>query len=242
MATVLPYNAGNSGKKQEVREMFDNISPTYDNLNRVLSFGIDQGWRKKLIKRLAAVKPGFVLDVATGTADLAIAEAQQIGTKVVGLDISAGMLAVGQQKINKANLMAQIELVVGDSEALAYPDATFDAVTVAFGVRNFENLELGLAEILRVLKPGGTLLVLEFGKPKSAIVQLGYNFYSFTLLPILGRLVSKDARAYSYLPESVRAFPSGDAFTQILTRIGFINPTHTPLTFGICMLYQGTAP
>jgi demethylmenaquinone methyltransferase/2-methoxy-6-polyprenyl-1,4-benzoquinol methylase len=241
MATVLPYDKGQGSKKAEVEEMFDNISSTYDGLNRVLSFGIDQGWRKKLIARLKKYNPSVVLDVATGTADLAIVEAQKLSTNVIGLDISAGMLAVGRKKVNHLKLDGQVTLVQGDSEELPYPDAYFDAVTVAFGVRNFENLDKGLAEIKRVLKPGGALLVLEFGRPPSPIVRAGYNFYSFTLLPLVGKLVSKDARAYSYLPESVRAFPSGQDFVHIMQRVGFAQPTYTPLTFGICMLYEGIA-
>ena len=241
MATILPYDKGSAGKKAEVREMFDNISGTYDGLNRVLSFGIDQGWRKRLILRLVSIEPHRVLDVATGTADLAIAEARATQAEVIGLDLSPGMLEVGRKKVSHHHLGDRITLVVGDSEALPYPDASFDAVTVAFGVRNFENLEKGLAEIRRVLKPGGLLLVLEFGRPKSALVRAGYNFYSATLLPFVGRLVSKDARAYSYLPESVRAFPSGPDFIAILHRVGFSAPRFTPLTFGICMFYEGTA-
>jgi len=237
---VLPYDKGQGGKKVEVQEMFDNISGTYDGLNRVLSFGIDQGWRKQLIIRLVARRPAKVLDVATGTADLAIAIAQATQSEVTGLDLSPGMLAVGRKKVTARYLDHKVVLVQGDSEALPYPDASFDAVTVAFGVRNFENLEKGLAEIRRVLRPGGVLLVLEFGRPKSALVRAGYNFYSATLLPFIGRLVSKDARAYSYLPESVRAFPSGSDFVSIMSRVGFVNPTAKPLTFGICMLYEGT--
>jgi demethylmenaquinone methyltransferase/2-methoxy-6-polyprenyl-1,4-benzoquinol methylase len=239
MATVLPYDKGQAGKKAEVQEMFDNISGTYDGLNRVLSFGIDQGWRRRLIGLLKKHQPKKVLDVATGTADLAIAEALAMPTEVIGLDLSEGMLAVGRKKVIHQRLTERVSLVQGDSEALPYSDGHFDAVTVAFGVRNFENLEKGLAEIKRVLRPGGILLVLEFGRPASPIVRLGYNFYSFTLLPFIGKLVSKDARAYSYLPESVRAFPSGPAFVQIMNKVGFDEAQFTPLTFGICMLYEG---
>jgi demethylmenaquinone methyltransferase / 2-methoxy-6-polyprenyl-1,4-benzoquinol methylase len=238
---ILPYSTSGGSKKAEVRSMFNNIASTYDGLNRVLSLGIDQLWRKKLITRLKAHSPSSVLDVATGTADLAIAEAQAMPTKVIGLDISEGMLAVGRKKIASLRLNDKVILVQGDSEALAYPDSHFDAVTVAFGVRNFENLEQGLAEIKRVLRPGGILLVLEFGTPPNALVRIVYNFYSSTLLPFVGKLVSKDARAYSYLPESVRAFPSGEAFIAILTRVGFLRPSSTALTFGVCMLYEGTA-
>jgi demethylmenaquinone methyltransferase/2-methoxy-6-polyprenyl-1,4-benzoquinol methylase len=242
MAQVLPYNTGVGGKKEEVRDMFDNISSTYDGLNRVLSFGIDQGWRRKLIARLKKHNPNRVLDVATGTADLAIAEAKATKAEVIGLDLSEGMLAVGRKKVASRQLQERVLLVQGDSEALPYPDAHFDAVTVAFGVRNFENLELGLAEIRRVLRPNGLLLVLEFGRPKSALVRAVYNFYSFQVLPFMGKLVSRDACAYSYLPESVRVFPSGSDFVQILHRVGFVTPACTSLTFGICMLYEGSAP
>lgn len=240
MATVLPYDDGQGGKKAQVRQMFDNIAGTYDPLNRVLSFGIDQGWRKKLIARVRKHAPASVIDIATGTGDLAVAIAQATPANVVGLDLSPNMLQVGKDKVAAKHLQNRIEMVVGDSEALPYPDAHFDAATVAFGVRNFEDLPKGLAEIMRVLKPGGKLWVLEFGRPANPLVRWGYNFYSFTLLPFVGKLVSKDARAYSYLPESVRAFPSGRDFTTVMEQVGFKRPTFRPLTFGICMLYEGS--
>ena len=219
--------------------MFDNISGQYDTLNRVLSLGIDIGWRNTLVKQLDATNPTTILDVATGTGDLAIA-AYKPGRKITGVDISTGMLNVGREKVKKRHLSPDITLVVGDSEALEFTDHSFDAVLAAFGVRNFENLEAGLTEMARVLKPGGFLGILEFGKPKSAIIRFGYNLYFTRVLPVIGKLVSRDLRAYTYLPESVNAFPYGTAFTEILSRCGFAKPKTTPLTFGICQLYTAT--
>lgn len=237
--TVLPYKEMQVNKKEQVATMFNNISHRYDLLNRVLSGGIDRRWRKKAIKMLAADKPQYILDVATGTADLAIAALEAKPTKIIGIDISEQMLEVGKEKIKKQGLQDKIELKLGDSENLPFEDNTFDAVIVSFGVRNFEHLEKGLSEIYRVLRQGGTLIVLEFSQPARFPVKQMYGFYSKTLLPWIGRLVSKDARAYTYLPESVAKFPYGKKFTSIMDQIGFKHTECTPLTFGVCSIYRG---
>ena len=238
---VLPYNKSDS-KKTEVAEMFDNISPKYDLLNHTLSLGIDILWRKKAIKMLAPEKPKLILDVATGTGDFAIEALALNPDKVIGVDISEGMLSVGREKMKKKNISDKIEMVSGDSEGLNFPDNTFDAVIVAFGVRNFENLEKGLADMYRVLKPNGTVVVLEFSRPQTFPIKQLYNFYFSSILPTIGKLVSKDTRAYTYLPESVAAFPDGEKFIGILDKIGFKNSKCTSLTFGVSSIYMGKKP
>jgi demethylmenaquinone methyltransferase / 2-methoxy-6-polyprenyl-1,4-benzoquinol methylase len=236
--TVLPYKEKQESKKEQVQEMFDNIAPQYDFLNRFLSMGIDVWWRKRLIKKLAKSKPKLVLDMATGTADVAIQTYKSLKTeKIVGVDLSNLMLEVGRKKLADKKLAAFIELKQGDSENLEFASNTFDAVTVAFGVRNFEHLEKGLLELNRVLKPGATLAVLEFSKPSTFPVKQVYNFYFKYILPKLGSWVSKDASAYTYLPESVQNFPQGKEFLLILEKIGFINCQCDPLTFGISSIY-----
>lgn len=237
--TVKPYPGQDGGKKEQVASMFDSISPRYDLLNRVLSLGIDTIWRKKAINLLKADKPERILDVATGTADLAI-EALRIHPKqVVGVDISAGMLAMGDIKLRKRKLEDRIKLVLGDSEGLPFADNEFDAATVAFGVRNFEHLLEGLQDIQRVLKPGAKLVVLEFSRPNAFPVKQLYNFYFRFILPVVGRLVSKDSAAYTYLPASVQVFPEGQAFLGFMERAGFVNNQEKRLTFGICSIYVG---
>ncbi len=235
---VKPYKEKTSGKKEQVAEMFDNISKRYDFLNHVLSLSIDKGWRKKVVKMVAQDKPGTILDVATGTADLAIALTKAHPEKIVGLDLSAGMLEVGQKKIEERKLTHIISLKQGDSEDLPFESNSFDAVTVAFGVRNFENLEKGLSEIYRVLRPGGKLLVLEFSQPSSFPFKQVYRFYFKNILPTLGKLISKDQSAYTYLPESVDAFPYGKRFTDILKKLGYQKPDFKPVTFGVAMIYE----
>jgi len=235
---VKPYNEAGS-KKQQVAEMFDNISERYDLLNHLLSLSIDKGWRRKVVKMASEDEPKLILDVATGTADLAIALAKAHPDKIMGIDISAGMLSVGRNKVAKKKLSSLITLEQADSEDLPFGDATFDAITVAFGVRNFENLEKGLSEMLRVLKPGGRLLVLEFSQPQSFPFKQIYNFYFKFVLPTIGKLVSKDSRAYTYLPESVQAFPYGDAFSNIMAKVGYQNGRRIPVTFGIATIYEG---
>jgi demethylmenaquinone methyltransferase / 2-methoxy-6-polyprenyl-1,4-benzoquinol methylase len=234
--TVKPYQAEGS-KKEQVQQMFDNIAHRYDFLNRFLSLGIDKGWRNKAIKMLAAHQPKRILDVATGTADFAIATLKINPEEVIGVDISEGMLDVGRKKLTEKGI-TNIRLESGDSENLQFADASFDAVIVAFGVRNFENLEKGLAEINRVLRPGGVAMILEFSKPKGLFGVI-FSIYNKTLLPLWGKLFSGDNAAYKYLPESVAAFPEGDEFKQIMTSVKYNNVTDRRLTFGICSIYTG---
>ena len=237
-ATVTPYNS-QEGKKEQVERMFDKIAPRYDLLNRVLSLGVDVWWRKRALARLEQIKPQTMLDVATGTADVAIMAARRLKPQsVVGIDIANQMLDFGRVKIKEAGLEDVVVLETGDSEALRFEDNSFDAVTVAFGVRNFENLENGLSEMYRVLKPGGRLVVLEFSKPRIFPFKQLYNAYFKYVLPIIGRLTSRDMRAYSYLYESVQAFPEGKHFNSILTKTGFQLPICKRLTLGICSIYS----
>ena len=237
--TVLPYKEDQSGKKAQVARMFDNISGNYDFLNHFLSLGIDTWWRKKAIGQLKAVHPKLILDVATGTGDFAVEALRLNPDKIIGIDISEGMLEMGRKKMVKRGLDSKIELRSGDSEKLAFEENKFDAIIVAFGVRNFENLEKGLSEMLRVLKPGGKVVVLEFSKPTVFPFRQLYHFYFRFVLPKIGRWVSRDSSAYTYLPESVQAFPDGKEFLGILSRLGFKNTAWTPLTFGISSLYTG---
>ena len=234
---VKPYNQEGSKKKQ-ISTMFDNIAPWYDFLNHFLSLGIDISWRKKAIASLRDLQPKQILDVATGTADLAIEATRQLSPeKVIGIDISNEMLEVGRQKIKRQELSGKIELQLGDSENIAFPSNTFDAVTVAFGVRNFENMEKGLLEMLRVMRPGGKVAILEFSRPTLFPFKQLYNFYFKNFLPVIGRLTSKDPKAYSYLYESVQAFPDGKNFVIVLEKLGYQSATYKPLTLGICTLY-----
>lgn len=240
MAEVKPYASKEGSKKQQVAEMFDNISARYDFLNHFLSMGIDKGWRRKVVRMIGAKNPSTILDIATGTGDLAIALSKIPNTQITGLDLSAGMLKVGEEKIEKKGLTSQISLQQGDSENLPFEDNSFDAITVAFGVRNFENLEKGLSEIHRVVKPGGTVAVLEFSQPTGFPFKQVYRFYFKFILPTIGRLVSKDESAYTYLPESVDAFPYGDRFVQILNKLGFKKPVAKEVTFGVATIYTAT--
>ena len=235
--TVIPYKEKSNSKKEQVAEMFDNISHRYDFLNHFLSLGIDKLWRKKAVKLLKAKKPKVILDVATGTGDFAIETLSLNPEKVVGIDISNGMLDKGRIKIKKSKQEKVIELKYGDSEDIPFEDVYFDAITVAFGVRNFENLEKGLDEMKRVLKPGGQAAILEFSKPKNFPIKQVYNFYFHKILPTIGKAVSKDAAAYTYLPESVEAFPEGKAFERILSEVGFKFKKTYPLFFGIASIY-----
>ncbi|MCC6727293.1 MAG: bifunctional demethylmenaquinone methyltransferase/2-methoxy-6-polyprenyl-1,4-benzoquinol methylase UbiE [Saprospiraceae bacterium] len=238
-AQVKPYHEEGS-KKAQVSQMFDNVAPWYDFLNHFLSLGIDISWRKKTIAALKDIKPQTILDVATGTGDLAIEAVRQLSPqKVTGIDISNEMLDVGRVKLSKRNLSPIVELLSGDSEKIAFPDNSFDAVTVAFGVRNFENLEAGLKEMLRVLKPGGKVAILEFSMPTLFPFKQFYHFYFKHILPVIGRITSKDPKAYGYLYESVQAFPDGKRFVEKLTNLGYQSATATPFTLGICTLYIG---
>lgn len=234
---VTPYKDSGLGKKEQVAQMFDNISGNYDNLNRVISFGIDIKWRKKVLKIVEATKPKIILDIATGTGDLAILMAETKAEKIIGLDISAGMLEVGVKKIADKNLSNTIEMVLGDSENMPFDTNYFDAVTVAFGVRNFETLEKGLTEILRVLKPEGVFVILETSVPDKTPYKQGYNFYSKNILPLIGKLFSKDNEAYGYLSESAAAFPYGEALNNILRKVGFIDVVALPQTLGVATIY-----
>ena len=237
MSEVKPYRPEGS-KKEQVAAMFNAISPKYDALNRILSAGIDQSWRRKTLREIRATGALNVLDVATGTADLALALAKGIpGSRVVGVDISAGMLEVGRSKVRARDLEGRVRLDLGDGEQLPYEESSFGAVTVAFGVRNFENLEQGLRDMRRVLEPGGTLAVLEFSQPTAWPLRSLYLFYFKNILPRIGRMVSKDASAYTYLPNSVQAFPYGEAFAAKLREAGFKSVRVRPLTFGIASLY-----
>jgi demethylmenaquinone methyltransferase/2-methoxy-6-polyprenyl-1,4-benzoquinol methylase len=237
--TITPYNDPEKGKKKQVAEMFDHISGKYDFLNHFLSMNIDKRWRRKSIALLKPVSPDYVLDVATGTGDFAIELYRGLNpTKIIGIDISEGMLEVGRKKIEGLGLSDRIEFRKGDSEQIEFPDFSFDAVTVAFGVRNFENLELGLKEMHRVLKPGGEAIILEFSTPERFPIKQFYRFYSRTMLPILGRIFSKDKYAYTYLPESVKAFPYGVEFESILTKVGFGNVSSKRFSFGISTVYH----
>ena len=237
---ITPYKDNDRSKKEQVTEMFDTISENYDGLNRVISFGIDIKWRKKVVAIVSKIKPNKILDVATGTGDLAISLSKTGAEEIIGLDISTGMLEIGKQKIKSKLLSDTIEMVVGDSENLPYQDNYFDAITVAFGVRNFENLEKGLAEIYRVLRPGGIFVVLETSIPVKTPYKQGYNFYSKRILPLIGKVFSKDKSAYTYLSESAAAFPYGKAFNNILKKIGFIDVEDLPQTFGVATIYKAS--
>ena len=236
---VKPYNQVDKSKKQEVAEMFDNISARYDFLNHFLSLGIDKIWRRKAIKQLRSIPVKKIIDIATGTGDFAIAALKLNPEEVIGLDISAGMLAVGEQKMIKNKVDSIIKMQLGDSENIPYDSNYFDALTVGFGVRNFENLEMGLTEMLRVLKPGGKAVILEFSKPKRFPIKQIFGFYSRYFIPFFGKRISKDAKAYSYLPESVAAFPEGKDFEDILHKIGYKNIESTLVSGGIATIYAG---
>jgi demethylmenaquinone methyltransferase / 2-methoxy-6-polyprenyl-1,4-benzoquinol methylase len=235
---IKPYHTGKE-KKEEVAEMFNNIANRYDLLNSILSLGIHKGWRKKCVQLLAPDKPGKILDVATGTADFAIACAKLKPGKITGIDISEGMMQFGREKIKKAGLENLIELEYGNAETVAYPDDTFDAIVVGFGVRNFQDLEKGLANLLRMLKPGGRLVVLEFSYPRNPLVKAGYDFYFSYITPAVGKIFSKDTRAYSYLTESVKAFPNNEKFIAVMNRLGYQNTGFQTLSLGIAAIYEG---
>jgi demethylmenaquinone methyltransferase / 2-methoxy-6-polyprenyl-1,4-benzoquinol methylase len=239
-AQVTPYKDSELGKKEQVTQMFDAISGNYDGLNRVISFGIDVKWRKKVLKLVADKNPKTILDIATGTGDLAILMTQTSAERIVGLDLSAGMLKIGKTKIENKNLSSKIEMIVGDSEKLPFEDNSFDAITVAFGIRNFETLEKGLIEIKRVLKPNGIFVVLETSNPTRFPFKQGYFFHTKYILPIIGKLFSKDNVAYDYLSESAAIFPFGEALNNIFRKIGFIDVKAMPQTFGVATIYTAT--
>jgi demethylmenaquinone methyltransferase / 2-methoxy-6-polyprenyl-1,4-benzoquinol methylase len=238
--TVVPYKDDQAGKKQQVARMFDRISGRYDFLNHFLSLGIDIGWRKRAIQQLEILHPKLILDVATGTGDFAWQALSLEPEKIIGVDISEGMLDVGRKKMRDRKVDDRIELLAGDSENLPFDENKFDALIVGFGVRNFENLEQGLAEMLRVVRPGGKVVILEFSKPQRFPFRQLYSFYFKLILPKLGQWISSDKSAYTYLPESVEAFPDGQKFVDILNRLGYKNTSCKPLTFGISSLYIGS--
>ena len=237
---ITPYKESSLGKKAQVEQMFDNISGNYDNLNRMISLGTDQGWRRKVLKMVSETQPETILDIATGTGDLAILLSQSQAKQITGLDLSAGMLEVGKQKVAALNLSNRITMIQGDSENLPFEDNSFDAITVGFGIRNFENLEKGLAEILRVLKPGGIFVILETSVPERFPFKQGYHFYTQNVLPFMGKLFSKDQKAYQYLSDSAKNFPFGEALNNILRKVGFKDVKHLPQTMGVATIYSST--
>lgn len=237
---IKPIQGSNLEKKEQVAEMFNDIAFKYDFLNRFLSAGIDVRWRKKAIGRIKDIQPKKVLDVATGTADVALMTYKVLKPEqIIGIDISEGMLKIGRDKIQKAGLNNSISLQVGDSENLPFEDGVFDAITVAFGVRNFQNLEKGLSEMHRVLRRGGKLVVLEFSRPKQKLFKNFYHFYMNVITPGIGKLFSKNKDAYQYLNESVQAFPERNDFVKLMNNAAFKNTLYKPLTMGICCIYEG---
>jgi demethylmenaquinone methyltransferase/2-methoxy-6-polyprenyl-1,4-benzoquinol methylase len=236
---VKPYNDASKSKKEEVAEMFNNISKRYDFLNHFLSLGIDKIWRKKAIAELKELNPSRILDIATGTGDFALAALKINPKEVVGIDISEGMLAVGKEKMIAKKVDNIISMQLGDSENLPFEDNYFDGLTVGFGVRNFENLEKGLAEMLRVIRPEGKAIILEFSKPKKFPIKQVFGFYSKYFIPFFGKNISKDEKAYAYLPESVEAFPEGENFKAILTKVGYKNVSSKLVSGGIATIYIG---
>jgi len=238
MSSIKPYSTDKS-KKEEVAEMFNNISPKYDFLNRFLSVGIDVAWRKNTVKAVSQLMPKRILDVATGTADLAIAMSQTTATSIIGCDISEGMMEIGKKKVAKRGLSRLISFKLGDSERLPFEDNSFDAATIGFGIRNFENPLQGLKDIHRVLRTGGKIFVLEFSQPQHFPAKQFYQFYFKFIMPFWGKIISKDQSAYTYLPNSIKAFPHGQAFLDLMTNAGFRNNSAKKLTFGIASLYIG---
>ncbi|MEM0518476.1 MULTISPECIES: bifunctional demethylmenaquinone methyltransferase/2-methoxy-6-polyprenyl-1,4-benzoquinol methylase UbiE [Aequorivita] len=238
---ITPYKDSSEGKKKQVEQMFDTISENYDGLNRVISLGSDITWRKKVIAMVAKTQPKTILDIATGTGDLAIQFAEKTNAeKIIGLDISEGMLSVARKKVLNKEISTKIEFVQADSEALPFADNSFDAITVSFGIRNFENLEKGLSEILRVLKKGGIFVILETSVPSKFPFKQGYYFYSKNILPLVGKIFSKDKVAYKYLSESASVFPHGENLNNILRKIGFNEVKNKPQTFGVATIYKAT--
>ena len=237
---VTPYKDSSASKKEQVTDMFNTISKEYDGLNRVISFGIDIKWRNKVVELVGATNPSSILDVATGTGDLAINLSRTEAKEIIGLDISPGMLEVGKKKVHEKKLDQTIKMTLGDGEKIDFPDSYFDAITVSFGVRNFENLNQGLGEIYRVLKPNGIFVVLETSVPTKPVYKQGYNFYTKQILPLIGKVFSNDKVAYKYLSESAISFPYGEAFNNILRNIGFKNIEDKPQTFGVATIYTAS--
>ncbi len=237
---TIPYKESSKGKKDQIRSMFDNISGNYDRLNQMLSLGVERIWKKKMVKAIKHTNPKKILDIATGTADIAVLQAEKIPqASIIGLDLSPKMIDFAKGKVERKGLSHRIDLVVGDSESLPYEENSFDAVSISFGVRNFENLEKGIEEIYRVLNKGGRIFVLEFSKPTIFPFKQLFNFYFGNILPRIGSWVSKDKSAYTYLFESVQSFPDFEKFTDVLDKCGFKNCKWKAFTLGICCLYIG---
>ena len=239
---VLPYVQNKNSKKFQVRRMFDSISPRYDFINRIISGGLDIKWRKNLVEVLKPKKPKKILDVATGTGDLAIALGETLASEIIGIDISEQMLEIGKKKVERNQLQQNIKMEIGDGEKINYPNNYFDAVTVSFGVRNFENLDKGLLEIYRVLKPGSELVILETSIPQSFPLNYLYHFYTLYFLPLIGSFFSKDKSAYKYLSSSAKSFPFGKAFNKILKKNGFVVIDNIPQSFGVASIYHSQKP
>lgn len=238
--TIKPYQDSEKGKKEQVAQMFDTISENYDGLNKIISFGTDAKWKQKILKMVAAKQPTTILDIATGTGDLAILFAKTSATEIIGLDISQGMLDIGKQKIEAQKLDTKIQMVIGDGENIPYADNYFDVITVAYGVRNFEHLEKGLSEILRTLKPGGQFIILETSVPTKFPFKQGYYIYTNFIMPTIGNLFSNDKKAYAYLSNSAQNFPFGEVLNNILRKIGFIEVVHLPQTMGVATIYTAS--
>lgn len=239
---INPYD-DNRSKSEQVREMFDSIAPAYDFMNRAMTFGIDKLWRAKAVKMIRNHSPRQILDIATGTGDLAIKLARELPeVKITGVDLSEGMIEIGRKKVTEAGLDERVEMMTGDCLSLPMADDSYDCVTVAYGVRNFERLLQGYREMLRVLRPGGMLCVIELSTPTSAIVKPLYKIYTRYIIPAVGRMVSKDVCAYSYLPESIAAVPQGEDMLAIMREAGFTDTRHRPLTFGTCTIYTASKP
>jgi demethylmenaquinone methyltransferase/2-methoxy-6-polyprenyl-1,4-benzoquinol methylase len=237
--TIKPYHEGD--KAAQVEQMFDNIAPAYDTLNHRLSWNIDRGWRRKAIRQLAPFHPQAILDIATGTGDFAILAAEMLKPqRLIGADISEGMMEIGRQKVQEKGMQHIISFEKEDCTRLSYPDASFDAVTAAFGIRNFADLDKGLSEMCRVLKPGGHLSIVELTTPVSFPMRQLFHIYAHTVLPVYGRLISKDQSAYSYLTKTIEAFPQGERMVEILQKAGFSEASFKRLTFGICTMYFAT--
>ena len=235
--SIKPYQDSEKGKKEQVAQMFDTISGNYDGLNKIISLGTDATWKKKILQMVQLLNPTSILDIATGTGDLAILFGETTATEIIGLDISQGMLDMGKKKISDKNLDSKIQMVLGDGEKIPYADNYFDVITVAYGVRNFENLEKGLSEILRVLKPNGTFIILETAVPIKFPFKQGYYVYTNFIMPTIGKLFSKDKSAYKYLSTSAQNFPFGEALNNILRKIGFIDVQDEPQTMGVASIY-----
>lgn len=238
--TIKPYQDSDTSKKEQVAQMFDTISGNYDGLNKIISLGTDAAWKKKILKMVQLQNPTNILDIATGTGDLAILFAATSAKEIIGLDISQGMLEVGKKKILDKKLESKIQMVLGDGEQIPYADNYFDVITIAYGVRNFENLDKGLSEVLRVLKPNGLLLILETSVPTKFPVKQGYYVYTNFIMPAIGKLFSKDKKAYAYLSNSAQNFPFGEALNNILRKIGFIDVKHLPQTLGVATIYKAS--